>query len=219
MNKILKFYILYRLPIAIALLVAGLIFQLYLDTITAVLLYIASAISFVLYIMVGTMRIVQEAVQEGDVEAAQRYIGQIKFPRLLFKPVRVGYYMLQSNLAMGTNDLGKAQANIQKSLNTKSKLAGDTQGASLMQLGFIQLKQGNLKEGRENLLAAIKAGIPDKEALAGAHLQLCTIEIHRNQNKVAKEHFRKAKALNPKTEELVSQIKAMDKQISRIPGW
>ena len=142
----------------------------------------------------------------------------IKFPRLLFKPIRAGYYMLQSNLSMASNDLGQAEASIRKSLNTKSKIIGDVKGESLLQLGFIQLKKGNNKEARLTLLEAIKAGIKDKEGLAAAHMQLCSIEIQRNQNKIAKQHFQKAKLLKPKTEELVKQIKLMDKQISRLPG-
>lgn len=217
-KKILRFYIVNRLAIAIALLLGGLVFEFYIDMVVAIIMYILAAISFLLYFMIGTMRLVQESVQEGNVEEAMYFLNKIKYPKLLFKPVRVGYYMLQSNLALSTNDLGKAEAHIQKSLKTKSKIAGDTEGTSLMQLGFIQLKKGNLKEGRETLLQAIKVGVPDKEALAGIYLQLCSIEIHRKQNKVAKEHYRKAKALKPKTEELVNQIKLLDKQISRLPG-
>nr|MDQ3048011.1 hypothetical protein [Bacteroidota bacterium] len=62
------------------------------------------------------------------------------------------------------------------------------------------------------------AGIPDKEHLAAVYMQLCSLEIQRNQNRLAKEYFKKAKAQKPKTEEIVKQIKTMEKQISRIPG-
>ena len=146
------------------------------------------------------------------------YLNKIKFPRLLFKPVRAGYYMLQSNLSMASNDLDKAEANIRKSLLIKSKIAGDTEGANLMQLGFIELKKGNTKQARLNLMAAIKAGIPDKDSSAAVYLQLCNIEAQRMQYKLAKQYFKKAKDLKPKNEEILSQLKTMEKQIQRMPG-
>ena len=68
------------------------------------------------------------------------------------------------------------------------------------------------------LVEAVKTGISDKESLAAAYLQLCSLEIQRTQNKIAKDYFRKAKALKPKSEELVKQIKIMDKQLARMPG-
>ncbi len=190
----------------------------YLDPVTAWICYILAAVSLMLYFMMGTMRIVQEAVQEGDVERATIYMDKIKFPRLLFKPIRSGYYILQSNLSMATNDLDKAEANIRKSLKIKSKIVGDMEGSNLMQLGFIELKKGNTKQGRIHLMEAVKAGIPDKDSLAAAYLQLCNIEAQRMQYKIAKQYFKKAKDLKPKTEEIVNQLKSMEKQINRMPG-
>jgi tetratricopeptide (TPR) repeat protein len=216
--KFLRFYIIYRLPIIVVLIGLGVLSHIYDDAITAWLLYIAAAISLLLYFMMGTMRLVQEAVTEGDPELAMKYIKMIRFPRLLFKPIRAAYYMIQSNLSLATDDLQTAEKNIRKSLNTKSKIVGDMQGTNLMQLAFIQLKKGEMKEARQNLIAAVKAGIPDKESLAACYLQLSSIEIQRKQNKVGKEYYRKAKALKPKSEEIVKQIQQMDKHISRLPG-
>ncbi|MDP1743942.1 MAG: hypothetical protein Q8L90_00075 [Bacteroidota bacterium] len=216
--KVLRFYILYRLPISIILIGLGVLSHIYDDAITAWICYILAAVSLLLYFMLGTMRLVQEAVAEGDVEKATRYIKKIKFPRLLFKPVRSGYYMLQSNLAMASDDLTTAESNIRKSLNTKSSIVGNVKGENLLQLGFIQLKKGNHKEARLTLVEAVKTGISDKEALAAAYMQLCSLEIQRTQNRIAKDYFRKAKALKPKSEELVKQIKTMEKQLARMPG-
>lgn len=216
--KVLRFYILYRLPISIILIGLGVLSHIYDDAITAWICYILAAVSLLLYFMLGTMRLVQEAVAEGDVEKATRYIKKIKFPRLLFKPVRSGYYMLQSNLAMASDDLTTAESNIRKSLNTKSSIVGNVKGENLLQLGFIQLKKGNHKEARLTLMEAVKSGISDKEALAAAYMQLCSLEIQRTQNRIAKDYFRKAKALKPKSEELVKQIKTMEKQLARMPG-
>lgn len=216
--KVLRFYILYRLPIAIALIGLGVLSHIYDDAITAWICYILAGFSLLLYFMMGTMRLVQEAVSDGDVEKAQKYLKKIKFPRLLFKPIRSGYYMMQSNLSLATDDLASAESNIRKSLKTKSKIVGDMEGTNLMQLAFIQLKKGEMKEARLNLMAAVKAGIPDKENLAATYLQLSSIEIQRKQNKVGKDYFRRAKALKPKTDELVKQIKEMEKHLARLPG-
>ncbi len=164
------------------------------------------------------MRIVQEAVSDGDVDKAVVYLNKIKFPRLLIKSVRSGYYMLQSNLSMASDDLNTAEANIRKSLNTKSALDADLKGTSVMQLGFIQLKQGKGKDAKQSFLEAIKLGIQDKENLAAVYLQLCNMELQRGANRMGKEYFKKAKALKPKTEEIAKQIQMMDKNISRLPG-
>lgn len=216
--KFLRFYILYRLQIIIALIILGVLAHIFLDPVTAWICYSFAIISLVLYFMMGTMRLVQEAVTDGDVDKAMFYLNKIKFPRMLFKPIRSGYYMLQSNLSMASNDLDKAEANIRKSLKIKSKITGDMEGSNLMQLGFIELKKGNTKQARIHLLEAVKAGIPDKDSLAAAYLQLCNIEAQRMQYKIAKQHFKKAKDLKPKNEEIVSQLKSMEKQISRMPG-
>jgi tetratricopeptide (TPR) repeat protein len=216
--KFLRFYILYRLQIIIALIILGVLAHLYLDPITAWICYVLAAVSLVLYFLIGTMRLVQEAVQEGDVDRAMLYMNKIKFPRLLFKPVRSGYYILQSNLSMATNDLDKAEANIRKSLKIKSKIAGDMEGSNLMQLGFIELKKGNTKQARLHLMEAVKAGIPDKDSMAAAYLQLCNIEAQRMQYKLAKQYFKKAKDQKPKSEEILGQMKTMEKQINRMPG-
>jgi tetratricopeptide (TPR) repeat protein len=216
--KFLRFYIVYRLPIIFLLIAGGIISHIWFDAVLAWLLYIAALISILLYFMMGTMRLVQEAVTEGDVDKAAEYLKMIRFPKLLFKPIRQGYYMLQSNLALATDNLDMAESNIRQSLKTKSSLAGDMRGANLMQLGFVELRKGNTKEARKNLQEALKAGIPDNDSLAATHLQLCSMEIQRQQFRIAKEHFRKAKAAKPKNDEIVQQIKTLEKQIHRLPG-
>lgn len=218
MMKFLRLYILYRLWFALGLLITGVLSHLFADVILAWILYILAFFSVILHFTIGTMRLVKDAVEDGDVDLALNYIRKIKYPNLLIKPIRSAYYMLQSTMSMATNDLSTAESNIRKSLSTKSSLTGDMEGTNLMQLGFIQLKQGKTKEGRANLLAAVKAGIPDKESLAGVYLQLCSLEIQRQQNKAGKAYFKKAKALNPKTPDIAEQIRMMEKSISRLPG-
>jgi tetratricopeptide (TPR) repeat protein len=218
MKNLLRLYILYRLPVIAILIILGVLSHVYGDPILAWILYVLAFISLLLYFMIGTMRVVKDAVEDGNVDDALKYIKLIRFPKLLVKPVRSAYYMLQSTLSMASDDFEGAEQNIRKSLNTKSSLTGDMKGTNMMQLGFIQLRQGKVKEGRATLLEALKAGIPDKESKASVYLQLCSIEIQRQQNRAGKEYFRKAKALNPKTKDIVDQIKIMEKNISRLPG-
>ena len=216
--KVLNFYIVHRIWFIFGLIAFGIASHIWLDGVLAWICYILAAISVLLYFMVGTMRLVQQSVMEGDVDAAVRYIKMIKFPKLLFKPVRQAYFMLQSNLALAHEDLDKAEQNIRESLKTNSTLAGDVRGTNLLQLGMVQLRKGNAKEARKHLLEAVKLGIPDKDNLAAAYLQLCSIEIQRQQYRVAKEYFKRAKAAKPKNEEIVSQIQQLEKQIPRLPG-
>lgn len=218
MMKFLRVYILYRLYFIVGLIVLGITFHSFKEAGLAWVCYILAAFSLALYFMIGTMRLVQEAITDSDPEKAMEYLNAIKFPRLLLKPIRSSYYMLQSNMALANNDLAKAEANIKSSMKTKSKLMGDTEGMAYFQMATIQLQKGNTKEARTNLLQAVKLGMPDKENMAAAYLQLSSIEIQRHQNKVGKEYFRRAKALKPKTEQLVSQISQMEKYIARIPG-
>lgn len=216
--KFLKIYILYRPIIIVLLIVFGIVSHLYLDTVLAWICYVLAFVSIILYFTFGTMRLVQETITDGDVEGAKRYMKMIRFPKLLFKPIRQAYYLLEGNLAMVDNDMDKAEANIRKGMASQSKLGGDTRGAGLMQLGFVQLRKGNIKEARLNLMEAVKAGIPDKEQLAATYLQLCSIEIQRQQYKIAKQYYAKCKACKPTSEEILSQVKIMDKQIPRLPG-
>ncbi|MBC7410926.1 MAG: hypothetical protein H7331_00540 [Bacteroidia bacterium] len=216
--KFLRFYILYRLYFVIVLVIAGILIYILHERVTAILFFVAAFISLLLYFMLGTMRIVQEAVQENDMDNAIVYLSKIKYPKLLLKPVRSAFYMLQSNVALVNNDFEKAEADIRKSMDSKSTLLGDTEGMSYLQLATISLQKGNNKEARTYFLQALKFGLPDKENQAAAYLQLSGLEIQRGQNKMGKIYFGKAKNLRPKTTQLKDQIKQMDKYMSRLQG-
>jgi tetratricopeptide (TPR) repeat protein len=218
MIKILRIYILYRLYISLALIVLGILSHIYGDPILAWILYILAFFSLLLHFLIGPMRLVKDAVESGNVDEAVDLINKVRYPKLLIKPIRSAYYMLQSTLNVASNDLGKAEQNIRKSLATQSSLTGDMRGTNLMQLGFIQLKQGKSKEAIANLKEAVRAGIPDKESEASVYLQLCSYEIQRQQYKMGKTYFKKAKDLRPKNPEIVEQIKILEKTISRLPG-
>ncbi|HZH68377.1 MAG TPA: tetratricopeptide repeat protein [Chitinophagales bacterium] len=180
--------------------------------------YVGGVILLLWDILIGPMRYIQQLVEEGDVEGAKEVIATVRFPKLLIKPVRSGYYLLQSNLDMMSEDFEQAESNIRKSLGTKSDMMKSYNGVSYLQLGAISMKKGNMKEAYSQFKEAVKLGLPDKENQATAYIQLASICVQRQDNRAAKMYFRRAKRLNPKTQELVTAIKDMEKYMSRIPG-
>lgn len=181
------------------------------------LVVILAVIAIVSQLIFGPMRLIQDAVQEEDMETANKLMNTIYFPKLLIKPVRQGYYMLKSNMAVMDKDFSSAEEYIQKSMKSKSKLlGGGDDGSALLQLGMIALQGGKTKEGKKHLKAAIAKGISDNESLAAAYLQLSSLEIQARQTKVGREYFKKAKALKPKSKEIKSQIIQMEKYIHRV---
>jgi tetratricopeptide (TPR) repeat protein len=174
-------------------------------------------IAFASHLMFGPIRFIQDAIQAEDMEAATKLMKSVKFPGLLIKPVRQGFYMLQSNMAMMEKDFTKAETLMKKSMKNKSKLmGGGDEGSSYLQLGMIALQNGNPKEAKKHLKMALSKGLPDNDSKAAAYLQLSSMEIQARQIKVGREYFKKAKALKPKAKELKSQIAQMDKYIHRV---
>jgi tetratricopeptide (TPR) repeat protein len=218
MMKVLRLFILYRLPLGILLILAGIAINIFEGIGYAWLLYLTGIIFIAMHFLLGTLRLVQQAIQDGDPELALMYMNKIKYPQLLFKPIRSSYYFLQSNMAMVNKDLDKAEINIRKSINTKSSMMSEYQGMSYIQLGNISLQKGDMKSARSNFMEALRLGLPDKENKAVCFLQLASIEIQRRNFRQGKDYFKKAKALNPKSPEIASQVKDMEKYMARLPG-
>lgn len=207
----------YRLYIGIALLLALIpcyfteSWNLFGWSLTFAIIAIGSHLFF------GPMRLIQEAVQAGDMVKAQKYIDMVHFPKLLFKPIRQGFYMLQSNIAMTNKDFDKAETLMKQSMDSKSTLTGqDNEGASYLQLGMIAMQNGKKGEARKNLMLAIKKGLPDVESKAAAYLQLSALDIQQRRFTQGRNFFKKAKQLKPKSKEILDQIKEMEKYIHRV---
>lgn len=174
-------------------------------------------LAVVSHFLFGPLRLVQEAIEKGDMEGAKKYLNMVQFPKLLIKPVRQGYYLVKSNLAMSDKDYSGAEAYMKESLKNKNSLVGkEFEGSSYLQLGMLAAQRSDNKEAKKNLRTAISKGLPDDDTLATAFLQLASIEIQGRQIKAGREYFRKAKLLKPKTKEVKDQIVQMDKYISRI---
>jgi tetratricopeptide (TPR) repeat protein len=174
-------------------------------------------IAVVSHFLFGPLRLIQEAVEAGDMEAANKYLNMVQFPRLLIKPVRQGYFMIKSNLAMQNKDFNTAEGYLKESIKSKSNIAGqEFEGASYLQLGMLAMQKGDRKEAKRNLRQALSKGLPDDDSMAAALLQLASIEIQGRQLKQGKEYFKKAKKLKVQNPEIKEQLVQMGKYISRV---
>jgi tetratricopeptide (TPR) repeat protein len=169
----------------------------------------------VAHFLIGPMTLIQRYVEDGDMEGAQKIMEKVKYPNLLYKPVRSSYYMLRANISTMTDDLDKAEADLKKGLETGMG-EKEFEGTAYLQLGSIAFK--NTKEAYEYLRKAVKVGLPDKDSEATAYLQLSGIAMQRRDFRSCKTYFAKAKACKSKNEQVVAQINEMSKYMSRIPG-
>lgn len=185
----------------------------------AFILYLIGAVLVFGHFFFGPMRLIQSAMEEGNIEEAKNIVNGIMFPGLLFKPVRSVYYTIKGNLAMADNNLEEAETNMKKGISLGGgSLTKDAEGPSKLQLGMITLQKGDFRKGEALIREAIRAGLPDKENNAAAYLQLCSIMMQKREYRMAKEYFRKAKSFKPTTPQIVDQIKQIEKYITRMPG-
>jgi tetratricopeptide (TPR) repeat protein len=214
-----RILVLYRLPIAILLIVLGVFITMQTKSGIYVswLFFLIAILMVVAHFMIGPITLIQKHVESGDFDGAKDLLNRVKYPNLLYKPVRSAYYMLKSNFSTMSENYEDAESDIRKSLE-----AGiddkSVQGGAYLQLGMISYKKGNKKEAYENLRKAVTIGLPDKDSEASAYLQLSSICGERRDFKGMKLYYQKAKACKPKNEMIVNQLKEMDKYISRIPG-
>ena len=213
-RRILVFY---RIPIAIGLIALGFLIGFKVTWWVAWIPFLVAVFMVIAYFMVGPMTLIQGYMENGDMEGAQKLLSKVKFPNLLYKPIRSSYYMLQSNFSSMGDDLDKAEEQLRKGLASGIP-EKEYEGTAYLQLGAIAQKKGNTKEAYENLRKAIKIGLPDKDNSATAYLQLSGICIQRRDFRNAKIYFNKAKACKATNAQVVEQIKEMAKYIARIPG-
>jgi tetratricopeptide (TPR) repeat protein len=149
-----KLFVKYRFYASFVILAIGILLHIFIHKgwQWSIMLYMISITIIAFDIFIGPMRYLQKKVEAGDIDGAKEVMSWIKFPKLLIKPVRQGYYMLQSNFDMANQDLDAAEANIRKSLANKSDMLGSSQeGVSYLQLGGIALQKGDNKEALKNL--------------------------------------------------------------------
>ncbi len=219
MQALRRFIVLNRLFIAIALIALGVLITIQMKHGFWVswIFFLVAILMVVAHFMIGPITLIQKHIEDGDVEGAQSLLARVKYPNLLYKPVRSAYFMLKSNFSTMNENFEDAEADIRRSLasgiDDKS-----VEGGAYLQLGMIAYKKGNKKEAYENLRKAISLGLPDKDSEASAFLQLSSICGERRDFKGMKFYYQKAKACKPKNQMILDQLKEMDKYISRVPG-
>lgn len=181
------------------------------------ILYLIGVILIAGHFFIGPMRLIQEHIESGNVEGAEKVLDSIWFPSLLYKPIRSAFYTVKGQLAMMKQDYDGAEKHMKKSLDLGGNIK-EAEGANKLQLGMLAMQKGDMKQGESYIRAAIRAGIPDKDGAAMAYLQMCQIYLNRREFRAAKDFFRKAKAEKPTNEEVKKQILELNKYISRMPG-
>jgi len=218
--NLLNTYIRYRLALGILFLVVAIVVHIFTGFWPSFILYLIALVSLVGHFMFGPLRLIQEYMEAGDMEGAEKVLNSVQFPRLLYKPIRSVYYTLKGNIAMSRQDYDTAEQLMKKGidLGSGSSIMQGAEGASLLQMGMLAVQKNNFKQAESYIRQAIRKGLPDKENQAAAFLQMCSIMVNKREFRAAKDYFRKAKALKPATPQIVDQIKQMEKYISRMPG-
>ena len=216
----MKFYnwlIKYRLWIGVITLVLGIAANLSFSFWPSFPLYLIGGVLIAGHFFFGPLRLIQEYMESGDMEGAERIIASIKYPNLLYKPIRSVYFTLKGNLAMMKQDFDGAEKMMKKGLDLGMPMK-EAEGASLLQMGMLAMQKNDLKQAESYIRQALRKGLPDKENQAAAYLQMCSLMMNKREFRAAKDFFRKTKALKPTTPQIVDQIKQIEKYISRIPG-
>ncbi len=217
----MKFYnllIKYRFWAGIASLIIGLLLQFagLGDIWAAIIFYTLAAIAIFTHFFIGPLRLIQDPMENGDVEAVERILNTIWFPNLLFKPIRSSYYTLKGNLAMANKDFDSAEKLLKKSASIGSTLA-ENKGSTDVQLGMMALQKGSYKEGEKYMREALKGSL-DNESQAMALLGMVQIYMNKRDIRASKDFLRRAKNCKAKNEQVVAQIKDLDKHLARVPG-
>ena len=216
----MKFYnllIRFRLHLGIVLIALGIAVNVWSSFWPAFPAYLIGVILVAGHFFIGPLRLIQEHIENGDTEGAEKVLNSIKYPGLLYKPVRSAYYTVKGQMAMMRQDFDGAEKMMQKGLDLGTPMK-EVKGASLLQMGMISMQKGNFKQAESYIRQSIREGLPDKENEAAAYLQMCNIMMNKREFRAAKDFFRKTKACKPTNPEIVKQIKEVEKYISRIPG-
>ncbi|HSC54533.1 MAG TPA: hypothetical protein VLC98_12965 [Phnomibacter sp.] len=216
----MKFYnwlLKYRFWLGLLALVLAISVNVYAGFWPSFILYFIAVIAIASHFFIGPMRLIQQYIEAGDMDGAEKVLNMIWFPNLLYKPIRSAYYTLKGQMAMMRQDFTGAEAHMRKSEQLGMPMA-EAEGANKLQLGMLAMQRGDTKQGENYIRAAIRAGIPDADGAAMAYLQMCQIYINKQHFKAAKDMFRKAKDQKATNKDVVEQIKKMNSYISRIPG-
>ncbi len=216
--KWLNIFIKIRLWLGLVLLALAIYVNMQTSFWPSFIIYLIAVICILGHFLLGPMRLIQTAMEKGDMVEAKKIVDSIKFPALLIKPIRSVYYTILGNLAMVNQDFDGAEKMMKKGLSLGGTLTKQSEGPSMLQLGMLCMQKGERKQGEAYIRQAIRVGLPDNDNYAAAYLQLCSIMMNKREFRAAKEYFKKAKSYKPTTPQIVDQIKQIEKNINRMPG-
>ena len=160
----MKFYnllIKYRLILGIILILGGVATNFASSFWPAFPLYFIGVILILGHFFFGPLRLIQEHMESGNMEEAQKVLASIKYPNLLYKPIRSVYYTLSGNIAMMKEDFAGAEKMMKKGLDLGMPMK-EAEGASLLQMGMISMQRNDNKQAENYIRQAIRKGLPDK---------------------------------------------------------
>src|ERR1043165_9567971 len=166
----MKFYnllIKYRLQIGIALLVLGGVTNYLSSFWPGFPLYFVGLILILGHFFFGPLRLIQEYMEAGDMEGAEKVLNSIWFPNLLYKPIRSVYYTLKGNIAMMKQDFDGAEKMMKKGLDLGMPMK-EAEGASLLQMGMLSMQKNDMRQAESYIRQALKKRLPDKENQSAA---------------------------------------------------
>ena len=121
----MKFYSLlirYRLQLGILLLVLAVVVNIYAGFWPAFPAYLVGIILIAGHLFIGPLRLVQEYMEAGDMEGAERVVNSIRYPNLLYKPIRSAFFTIKGQLAMMKQDFDGAEKNMKRGLDLGSPI-------------------------------------------------------------------------------------------------
>ena len=72
--------------------------------------YLIGLILIAGHFFIGPLRLIQEFMEKGDMEGAERVVNSVKYPNLLYKPIRSAYYTVKGQMAMMKQQQGAGAA-------------------------------------------------------------------------------------------------------------
>src|SRR5687768_18517883 len=188
----MKFYtwiIRYRLQLGLLLIVGGAAANYFYGFWPAFPAYFIGLILIAGHFFIGPLRLLQEHMESGDLDGAEKVLDSIKYPNLLYKPIRSAYFTFKGQLAMMKQDFDGAELNMKKGLDLGSPMK-EVKGASMLQMGMISLQKNDFKQAEKYIRQAIREGLPDKENEAAAYLQMCNIMMNKREFQIGRASCR-----------------------------
>ena len=126
--KWLNLFIKFRLWLGLVLLALAVYVNMQAGFWPSFIIYLIAIICILGHFLLGPMRLIQNAMEVGDMEEAKKIVDSIKFPGLLIKPIRSVYYTIQGNMAMVNQDLEGAEKLMKKGLSLGGSLTQQAKG-------------------------------------------------------------------------------------------